>query len=186
MYVFYEDMVQSVVGHKSWRKSRSKLLISEAMSTSQEATALWILKNYEHKWNNNSVNVAKFTGSTRGNRMFQGWSMDGIQEYNAITKHVIIDRKRGHAFEESFKDHQLSKFIQAKNNNKSHGINTNINEELCTTVECYNDLIVESDVDEHSLHMQSSSSHEVQSLTDHASAPFSELLFSNIDNQIAL
>ena len=47
MYIFYEDMVQSVVGHKSWRKSRSKLLISDAMTISQEATALWILKNYE-------------------------------------------------------------------------------------------------------------------------------------------
>ena len=173
-------MVQSVVGHKSWRKSRSKLLISEAMTISQEATALWILKNYENKWDNQSSEVAKFTGSTRGNRKFHGWSSEGIAEYNAITTHVKNDRNNGHAFEEEFREEQLEKLVRAQNKQYDSGTNE---EHIHPSVSCYDDLIDIPDMDEIE---NTQFEKDAQSLiTEDNSPPVKALMYPPFENLIA-
>lgn len=187
VYVFYEYLIQSVVGHKCWRKSRSKLRISEAITTSQEATALWILKNYENRWNNSSDMLAKFTGSTRGNRQFQGWSIEGINEYNDITKHVMNDRTRGHAFEEEFMEDQVRK-LDRVNRKRSIGDHSDTNKRVHPSVICYDDLnvVAESDVEEvfDPYETHSSLTSDMPSIsTDSESVPYE--MFPVIGNQMA-
>ena len=172
-------MVQSVVGHKSWHKSRSKLLISEAMTISQEATALWILKNYENKWDNLSSDDARFTGSTRGNRKFHGWSSEGIAEYNAITMHVKNDRNNGHAFEEEFRDAQMEKLFRAQNkhnDSETHEYHINL------SVSCYDDLMDVPDMDE--IDTTQLENDEQSLITEDNSTPVKALMYPPLDNLI--
>jgi hypothetical protein len=183
VYIFYEHLIQSVVGHKMWRKSRVKVLISDAVTASQEATALWILKNYEETWNNQHKTIAQFTGSTRGNRRFKGWSAKGIDEYNSITKSVLEDRKKGTLFEEHFKMDQFNKL----NMNKRKNHTNQIYDVSANDISVYDDLVMaESDMEDNqyasftidhepSYNTQSPISHETQSTTD--------VSFNNTDYQ---
>ena len=104
---------------KIWKKEKSESLISQEITTSQEATALWILKNYEDKWKE-STEGTKYTGSTRGNKNFRGWSDQGIEEYNHISEHVIQNRLSGKMFEEQFRDEQVKKKAEANRPNWNH------------------------------------------------------------------
>lgn len=96
--IFNAQLIQIVVGIRYWQKAKSKVLISDAITKTQEATSLWILNNYENKWNkggSETIGLEMFTGCTRGNMVFNGWSLDGIQEYNSIIDHIMNDRRLG-------------------------------------------------------------------------------------------
>jgi len=171
--IFYNVLIQSVVGHRVWNKSKSRVLISDKVSVSQEATALWILKNYEGNWKHNTTegtSVAKFTGSTRGNRMFKGWSSDGIEEYNLIIEHVKNDRINGQDFEETFMQDHALKLERAKAHKLGETVQTNNSQQsMFQTVVCYDDL---GESDEHDNEQESPSHDQHSPDTD---TPLSEI-----------
>ena len=141
VYIFYDTLIQSVVGNKIWKKEKSESLISQEITTSQEATALWILKNYEDKWNNSSgTQAARFTGSKRGNKVYNGWSHEGIAEYNSICVHVKQDRVEGLMYEEDFRAKQHREKTTNVDMQNNQG-NQNSEEPICVvTPYVYNDL----------------------------------------------
>ena len=141
--IFFEQLIPSVLGQKLWRKAKSSLLISECITNSQEATALWIFKNYEDKWKgpSSATQQAKFTGSTRGNKMYNGWSHEGILEYNEISKLIKEDRLDGELYEWEFRDKQIIKLeeVAARRSGKRDQ-RDEINKRIHMTVHCCDDL----------------------------------------------
>ena len=90
-------------------------LISEIVTPSQEALALWIINNYEDMWNPISKqSKAKYTGSNTGNSMYKGWRKEGIEEYNELCAHVKQHRDADLEFEEEFKKAMKQKCLQGK------------------------------------------------------------------------
>ena len=73
--LFYKNILPCVSGKKCFKKHMHKVTISNAVSTSLEALALWIIYNYEDKWSTEGTtreSPAKFTGMTKGNRIYSG------------------------------------------------------------------------------------------------------------------
>ena len=101
----FETLFQNVMGI-TWRKYKASHLISDFINVTQEETALWILKNYEDKWNSEGeLKHSKYTGRIRGNMTYKGWSSERIHAYNdlfQLVKGIRVDRR---SFEEEFQTH---------------------------------------------------------------------------------
>ena len=91
-----------------------EVTISNAVSTSLEALALWIIYNYEDKWSTEGTtreSPAKFTGMTKGNRICSGWNSEVIAKYNEFVTFVRNGRDEddGH-FEDIFKHAMMKEY----------------------------------------------------------------------------
>ena len=69
--------------------------------------------------------------------MFNGWSNQGIVEYNCICEYVKNDRIHGKAFEEEFRQTQLQKIVDKK---RDHFESQQGQKKLCIIPTAYNDL----------------------------------------------
>jgi hypothetical protein len=77
-----------VTGHHLWKKTSSIHLISEICTVSDEAFALLVLENNWGKWMSNGQESPKYTSNAAGNKMFEGWSEDGIWCCNCLHEFV--------------------------------------------------------------------------------------------------
>ena len=103
---FYKKILPCVSGKKRFKKIIHEKTISEAVTVSLEALAVWILFNYEEKWKTEGTtreSPAKFTGVTKGNRIYSGWDSAGVVKYNEFMEFVRQDRQEdGGLFEDAF------------------------------------------------------------------------------------
>ena len=144
-YIFFENLLQSVVGHKIWRKGKYNSLISEIVTPSQEALALWIINNYEDMWNPIFIlSKAKYTCSNTGNSIYKGWRKEGLEKYNELCAHVKQNRDEDLEFEEEFKKAMKQKTLQGNPLLTPHSIGEGENNPIATVV-TYNDFSEEED-----------------------------------------
>ena len=127
IFSFYEHILECVAGKKEWKKDKYSCKVSKAVSVSDKAFALLLLSNSwevfkEHAAQSNmgnsgsKVNVKpKFTGKRGGSRRFEGWTQEGIAEYNSLCQSIVADRNSdmGEQFENEFLD-----YMRNKNGNK--------------------------------------------------------------------
>ena len=105
--MFYKKILPCVSGKKKFKKIMHEVTISDTVTASLEALALWIIYNYEDKWNTEGTtreSPAKFTGVTKGNKIYSGWDAAGITKFNEFMEFVRYNRKEDNGqFEELFK-----------------------------------------------------------------------------------
>ena len=80
--------------------------------------------------------------------MYNGWSQEGIIEYNDISKLVKEDRRDGESYEETFRNNQLM-ILEEVSAKRSHLSNQcdEINKRKHTLVDCYDDFSDSGDSD---------------------------------------
>ena len=104
---FYRKILPCVSGKKRFKKIIHEKRISEAVTVSLEALALWIIYNYEEKWRTEGTtreSPAKFTGVTKGKRIYSGWDSAGVVKFNEFMEFVRHNRDVDDgAFEDEFK-----------------------------------------------------------------------------------
>ena len=104
---FYKKVMPCVAGKKKFKKIMHHKTISEAVTVSLEALALWIIFNYEEKWSTEGTtreSPAKFTGVTKGNKIYSGCDAAGIIKYNEFREFVKFNRQEDDGvFEDAFK-----------------------------------------------------------------------------------
>jgi hypothetical protein len=115
---FADNVVECVSGKRAWGKEKSTKVLAESVTSSDEAFALLILINNWDKWLAEEEKPPRktdpmYTGSTKGNKKFQGWSDLGIAKYNELLEKVEQDRDsmRGKEIERAF--------LQAKSSNSA-------------------------------------------------------------------
>lgn len=93
-----------------WKNKLHEVPISSAVTSSLEALALWIVHNYEEKWKSEGTtreSPAKYTGMTKGNRLYCGWSDAGINKFNEMVAYVRRNRELGQNFEKIFQNKMI-------------------------------------------------------------------------------
>ena len=106
-FFFLDKILECVAGRRGWKKARTTQLVSQYCTVSDEAFALLTLENNWEKWEKRQKRgPGKYTSSTQGNKMFEGWSEEGLKRYNQIYQVVKQDRnkKEAKAFEMRFRD----------------------------------------------------------------------------------
>jgi hypothetical protein len=150
---FGGNIVECVNGKKNWKKKKSKGLLAECCTVSDEAFGLLMLDNYWDRWVDlyekkpkTQVTKAAYTSSGAGNRKFLSWAPEGLTKFNALCK--MVKWQRGNAATGALVDEQLRRRIR-----KDGGMNENIemggdlsqkdtgsvNEEAKSVVRVYND-----------------------------------------------
>ena len=104
VFVFYQEIVPCLVGRREWDMKRAVSTISEIVTPSLEAMALWIIDNYGEKWSRKGSRTekAKYTSVTQGNKLFGGWNEHGIERFNNLICLVRKNRSEDINFEKSF------------------------------------------------------------------------------------
>ena len=93
--IFHRKILPCVSGKKRFKKVIHEKKISEVVTVSLEALALWIIYNYEEKWNTEGTtreSPAKFTGVTKGNKIYNGWDLAGVVKFNEFMEFVRHNR----------------------------------------------------------------------------------------------
>ena len=95
---------------------RKNKMISDIITSSIEAMALWIIDNYGEKWLRwgKKTEKAKYTCFKQGNKLFGGWNEIGIERFNELVRHVRKNREGDENFEDMF-----LKFCQAEDDEKN-------------------------------------------------------------------
>ena len=115
-FVFFcYNILECVAGKQEWKLEKGRKTVSKSCVTvSDEAFALLLLENgwerfvfYASKEEENQVQKLPpnlYTGRKGGNRIYEGWSDDGIERFNELCRHVHSDRmsSEGPTFEKSF------------------------------------------------------------------------------------
>ena len=112
---FFQDIVPCLSGRREWEMKRKNTMISNIITPSIEAMALWIIDNYGEKWlrGGKKTEKAKYTCFKQGNKLFGGWNEIGIERFNELVRHVRKNREEDENFEEMF-----LKFCQAEDDEK--------------------------------------------------------------------
>jgi len=94
---------------------RKNTMISDIITPSIEAMALWIIDNYGEKWlrGGKKTEKAKYTCFKQGNKLFGGWNEIGIERFNELVRHVRKNREEDENFEDMF-----LQFCQAEDDDK--------------------------------------------------------------------
>ena len=118
--VFLDKFVRQVVGARKFDKWAESVSISQFVRVSDEACALLMHENQEHRWRHmltNNTNKCDLPGlctdggkakeNTGRSHKAKGWSNKGINRFNALCKLVQTDRKGNHAaaFERDYQIH---------------------------------------------------------------------------------
>lgn len=128
-----------------------QVTISNAVTTSLEALALWIVYNYEDKWSTEGTtreSPAKFTGMTKGNRIYSGWNTEGITKFNEFIAFVRNNREQDDGnFEEMFKNKMLQEHedLLIKRNKHVHTENIVCHNDLDTKIASMSGMIYHSE-----------------------------------------
>ena len=120
-FEFIEYFVSAVVGKIRYKENRCVKVMSEFVTTADEALAILIFENNFDTWKDmakntitkNSEVARKYTnggsskGDTASSRRYQGWSSEGINRFNELFDLVKKDRSSRHAksFEEMFRQY---------------------------------------------------------------------------------
>ena len=111
---FYQKVLPCVAGKKKFKKLMHHKTISEVVTVSLEALALWIIFNYEEKWSTEGTtreSPAKFTGVTKGNKIYSGWDAAGIIKFNEFMEFVRFNRQEDDGvFEDAFKKEMIKDY----------------------------------------------------------------------------
>jgi hypothetical protein len=116
---FDNNVIECVSGKRAWGKEKSMKVLTESITASDEAFALLLLINNWDKWLAEEEKPPRkkdpmYTGSTKGNKKFQGWSDLGIAKYNELLEKVEHDR-------DSMQGKEIEKaFLQAKASNSAY------------------------------------------------------------------
>ena len=104
VFMFYQDIVPCLVGRREWEMKRAVTTISDIVTPSLEAMALWIIDNYGDKWSRKGgrTEKAKYTSVKQGNKLFGGWNESGIERFNSLVCLVRRNRREDTHFEKSF------------------------------------------------------------------------------------
>jgi hypothetical protein len=115
-------LLPCVVGKKAWSRRRTKELMSEIVTASDESFVLLALDNNYHRWmaetrwmlknkdkdpeqqDNKEFPEAKYTNSGKNrkngrSKRLSGWSREGFLKFNELHKHVLHDRRQRAGFE---------------------------------------------------------------------------------------
>jgi hypothetical protein len=115
---FADNVIECISGKRAWGKEKSTKVLTESVTASDETFALLLLINNWDKWLVEEEKPPRkmdpmYTGSTRGNKKFQGWSDLGIAKYNELLEKVEHDR-------DSMWGKEIEKaFLQAKASNSA-------------------------------------------------------------------
>ena len=101
---FYQDIVPCLAGRREWEMNHKFKMISDIVTPSLEAMALWIIDNYSEKWSRKGKRTekAKYTCIKQGNKLFGGWNESGIEKFNNLVRHVRKNREEDDNFEKMF------------------------------------------------------------------------------------
>ncbi len=126
-FFFCNSVLECVAGKKEWKQQKTKRRVSEScVSVSDEAFAMLLLVNSWDKFEYMAENPAidertevpetRYTEKKGRNRKMQGWSSEGIDNFNKLCLFVIEDRKSeaGQLFESEFLQHQVDKEKERK------------------------------------------------------------------------
>lgn len=140
-YDFIHYFLSIVVGRRSYLKVCHIEKLSDYATKSDEALALLLFENSYDRWNDmyrqgntKSSDVApKYTNggvsdrSKGRSRKYGGWSLEGLDRFDALYQMVSENRisKRADKFEEEYRAYRLDKLLEAQENkkgkNKNHG-----------------------------------------------------------------
>ena len=120
--IFFRKILPCVSGKKRFKKIIHEKRISETVTVSLEALALWIIYNYEDKWNTEGTtreSPAKFTGVTKGHRIYSGWDSAGVVKFNEFMEVVrhnrdVDDGKFENEFKEEMRKEHEDRMIRKK------------------------------------------------------------------------
>ena len=126
-FFFCNSVLECVAGKKEWKQQKAKLKVSEScVSVSDEAFAMLLLVNSWDKFeymadipvNDDRTEVPEtlYTEKKGRNRKMQGWSSEGIDNFNKLCMSVIDDRKSkaGQLFEDQFLEYHVDKEKEKK------------------------------------------------------------------------
>ena len=133
--VFCEKFLRCIVGIKIFRSSCKKHKLSTYVSLSDEAFALLLLENSEHRWNSeielkkNGNEVVeefllptKYTGAGKSKQQkgftkkFKGWTFEGIAKYNHLRDLIRKDRNENGVEFDSYMLNHFQKTCEAGEN----------------------------------------------------------------------
>ena len=116
---FIEYFISAVVGKIYYKENRCENLLSDFTTVSDEALAILIIENNIDTWRDMAkhnitkdsgvgckyTNGGTSAGTKASSRRYQGWSADGIKQFNKIFDLVKLNRTLpvAKSFEESFK-----------------------------------------------------------------------------------
>jgi len=115
MDYFVDHVLCCVVGKSRIKNLKSVDLLSKLVTAQHEAFALLVLKNSEARWNDQLQRDSKtsliaplYTKTTdnksAGTKQFEGWSSEGMAEYNRIIKLVKYHRKMERSIKQSMEE----------------------------------------------------------------------------------
>lgn len=110
--LFLDKFVRQIVGARRFDKLAVDVSLSQFVRVSDEAFALLVYENQEHRWKMmlaegvTKIQVrAKYTDGgyaskdTGRSRKSRGWDNEGIHQFNALCRMVQLDRQAAHAFD---------------------------------------------------------------------------------------
>ena len=102
---YCDEVLSTIVGKIIWRKQRGKEVISDIATVSDEAFGYLLLDNYYDFWtrkDGDDVLKPKWTDPKTGATLDQGWTEEGIHQFNKYIKRVTRHRKKDNDFEEEY------------------------------------------------------------------------------------
>lgn len=106
-FYFFDNFLECVSGKRGWGKVKAVHLVSDYCSISDEAFTLLALENNWRRWSSKEKRgKGVYTASMQGNKMFEGWSEEGLQRYNELYRLVKENREseEGKKFERAFRE----------------------------------------------------------------------------------
>ena len=92
------------------------------VTVTDEAFGILLIENYFNKWNTmNPDDKAIYTSSNTGNKIFSGWSKEGIKRYYELCHKIANERKKRtcNEVEKLFRDRMMEKYLKAQQEGRS-------------------------------------------------------------------
>ncbi len=121
--LFCNHVLSAVVGKNVWKAKCAGFAVSNIATISDEAFALVLLVNSWDVWSdttNSGDSKTRFTRNGAGTKKNEGWTQEGLEQFNQIARMVRTDRKTTNRkkFEETY---MRDKLETAANKRMKHG-----------------------------------------------------------------
>jgi hypothetical protein len=136
--LFCDNVLSAVVGKNVWKAKCAGFTVSNIATISDKAFALVLLVNSWDVWSDTEKtgnNKTRFTRNGAGTKKNEGWTKEGLVQFNHIAKRVRIDRRASPEFEETYMREKLDIAAGKRMRRRDQEIGEDVEEKLTTYIE---------------------------------------------------